>query len=165
MQLSKLVRGVLLGLPIIAVSACSSTNMGTDGSNTRDSNLSASTVTRGQLNSLQELKQHRNSTVYFDFDKYAISADFTNLLDQHGAFLRANPTMKVVIAGHADERGTPEYNIALGERRANAVKSYLQGLGVTASQIAIVSYGKEKPAVEGHSPEVYAKNRRAVITY
>ncbi|MGL4959463.1 MAG: OmpA family protein, partial [Plesiomonas sp.] len=72
---------------------------------------------------------------------------------------------KVVVEGHADERGTPEYNIALGERRASAVKMYLQGRGVNAEQVSIVSYGKEKPAVLGHTEDAYAKNRRAVLVY
>ena len=87
------------------------------------------------------------------------------MLDAHAAFLRNNPSYKVTVEGHADERGTPEYNIALGERRANAVKMYLQGKGVSADQISIVSYGKEKPAVLGHDEAAYAKNRRAVLVY
>ncbi len=87
------------------------------------------------------------------------------MLDAHAAFLRNNPSYKVTVEGHADERGTPEYNIALGERRANAAKMYLQGKGVNGEQISIVSYGKEKPAVLGHTEADYAKNRRAVIVY
>ena len=71
----------------------------------------------------------------------------------------------MIIEGHADERGTPEYNIALGERRAAAVKSYLQANGASGEQLSIISYGKEKPAVLGHNEAAYAKNRRAVITY
>ncbi len=70
--------------------------------------------------------------------------EYAQLLDAHAAFLRANPSVRITIEGHADERGTPEYNIALGERRANAVKMYLQGKGVSADQLAIVSYGKRK---------------------
>ncbi|KAA1446902.1 peptidoglycan-associated lipoprotein Pal, partial [Escherichia coli] len=110
---------------------------------------------------MQELQN--NNIVYFGFDKYDISSDFSQLLDAHAAFLRSNPSYKVVVEGHADERGTPEYNIALGERRANAVKMYLQGKGVSGEQISIVSYGKEKPAVLGHDEAAYAKNRRAVL--
>ncbi|MGQ7179132.1 peptidoglycan-associated lipoprotein Pal, partial [Escherichia coli] len=83
----------------------------------------------------------------------------------HANFLRSNPSYKVTVEGHADERGTPEYNISLGERRANAVKMYLQGKGVSADQISIVSYGKEKPAVLGHDEAAYSKNRRAVLVY
>ena len=112
---------------------------------------------------LEQLKQQ--NIVYFGFDKYDISSDYANLLDAHAAFLRANPSVRITVEGHADERGTPEYNIALGERRANAVKMYLQGKGVSADQLSIVSYGKEKPAVLGHDEAAYAKNRRAVLDY
>jgi peptidoglycan-associated lipoprotein len=112
---------------------------------------------------MQQLQQ--NNIVYFDLDKYDIRSDFAAMLDAHANFLRSNPSYKVTVEGHADERGTPEYNISLGERRANAVKMYLQGKGVSADQISIVSYGKEKPAVLGHDESAYAKNRRAVLVY
>jgi peptidoglycan-associated lipoprotein len=112
---------------------------------------------------MQQLQQ--NNIVYFGLDKYDVASDYAQMLDQHAAFLRGNPSYKVTIEGHADERGTPEYNIALGERRASAVKMYLQGKGVSADQMSIVSYGKEKPAVLGHDEAAYAKNRRAVLVY
>lgn len=165
MQFLKLVKGVMLALPIVAITACSSTKTNDIGSNTDVSSSASSTLTDPQLKTLETLQKQRNSTVYFDFDKYNIRSDFAALLDQHSAFLRANASISIVIEGHADERGTPEYNIALGERRANAVKSYLQSRGVAANQISIVSYGKEKPAVLGHSSEAHAKNRRAIIVY
>ncbi|WP_180792269.1 OmpA family protein, partial [Vibrio parahaemolyticus] len=79
-----------------------------------------------------------------------VSPEYAEMLDAHAAFLRSNPSVRVVVEGHADERGTPEYNIALGERRANAVKMYLQSKGVSGDQVSLVSYGKEKPAVLGH---------------
>src|SRR5699024_5125464 len=87
---------------------------------------------------LEQLKQ--TNIVYFGFDKYDVTSEYAQLLDAHAAFLRANPSVRITIGGHADERGTPEYNIALGERRANAVKMYLQGKGVSADQLSIVSY-------------------------
>ena len=87
------------------------------------------------------------------------------MLAAHASYLSKNPALKVTIEGHADERGTPEYNIALGERRAEAVSNYLQALGVQADQISIVSYGEEKPLLLGQSEDVYAKNRRAVLVY
>ena len=87
------------------------------------------------------------------------------MLAAHAAYLSKNVDMKVTVEGHADERGTPEYNIALGERRAQAVAKYLQALGVQADQISIVSYGEEKPLLLGQSEDVYAKNRRAVLVY
>ncbi|AKC60503.1 peptidoglycan-associated lipoprotein Pal [Blochmannia endosymbiont of Camponotus (Colobopsis) obliquus] len=112
---------------------------------------------------IQELQN--SNTIYFDLNKYNIIYKFIEILDSHVAFLLNNPSCKIIIEGHADERGTPEYNIALGERRANAVKMYLESKGVCNHQITIVSYGKEKPAVLGHTEEIYARNRRAVLIY
>ena len=172
MQLNKVLKGLLLALPVIAVAACSShknnnndqTNgmgMG-DGSNSgmNSGNMSSDEQARLQMQELQ-----KNNIVYFGLDKFDIQSEFAQMLDAHANFLRSNPSYKVTVEGHADERGTPEYNIALGERRANAVKMYLQGKGVGADQISIVSYGKEKPAVLGHDEAAYAKNRRAVLVY
>ena len=172
MQLNKVLKGLLLALPVIAVAACSShknnnndqTGMGADGngsnSGMNNGNMSSEEQARLQMQELQ-----RNNIVYFGLDKYDIGSDFSQMLDAHAAFLRSNPSYKVTVEGHADERGTPEYNISLGERRANSVKMYLQGKGVSADQISIVSYGKEKPAVLGHDESAYAKNRRAVLVY
>lgn len=165
MQLNKVLKGLMLALPVMAVAACSS-NKSNDNAdqmiNSGDSNGSMSAEEQARM-MMQELQ--KNNIVYFGFDKYDIQPEFAQMLDAHAAFLRDNPSYKVVVEGHADERGTPEYNIALGERRANAVKMYLQGRGVNADQISIVSYGKEKPAVLGHTEADYAKNRRAVIVY
>lgn len=114
----------------------------------------------GQIDGLES-----TDTVYFDFNQYDINTKYANLLNQHANFLNSSPNTVVTIEGHADERGTSEYNIALGERRANAVRDYLQSRGVSAQQMNIVSYGKEKPAVLGHTEAVYEKNRRAVLVY
>ncbi|ACR70017.1 peptidoglycan-associated lipoprotein Pal [Edwardsiella ictaluri] len=170
MQLNKVLKGLMLVLPIMAVAACSSkknTNddqsgmgMGAKGMENSSSNLSSDEQARLQMQELQ-----KNNIVYFGLDKYDVTPDYMQELDAHAAFLRSNPSYKVTVEGHTDERGTPEYNIALGERRANAVKMYLQGKGVSADQIDIVSYGKEKPAVLGHDEAAYAKNRRAVLVY
>ncbi|MCU5774215.1 peptidoglycan-associated lipoprotein Pal [Erwiniaceae bacterium BAC15a-03b] len=169
MQLNKVLKGLLLALPVIAVAACSSkkdnnndqTGMGADANSGMTSgNMSSEEQARLQMQELQ-----KNNIVYFGLDKYDIASDFAQMLDQHAAFLRSNPSYKVTVEGHADERGTPEYNISLGERRASSVKMYLQGKGVSADQISIVSYGKEKPAVLGHDEAAYAKNRRAVLVY
>ena len=165
MQLNKVLKGLMLALPVMAVAACSS-NKSNDNAdqmiNSGDSNGSMSAEEQARM-MMQELQ--KNNIVYFDLDKYDIRSDFAAMLDAHANFLRSNPSYKVTVEGHADERGTPEYNIALGERRANAVKMYLQGKGVSADQISIVSYGKEKPAVLGHDEAAYAKNRRAVLVY
>lgn len=163
MHFSKFLKGAAIILPLIVVTACSSNSANKDGSS-NSSNSSA--FGSGNLTEAQQLQQlQMANTVYFDFDKYNINPEFSKVLDSHAEFLRSRPSFNVVIEGHADERGTPEYNIALGERRAAAVKAYLQGRGVSASQMSIVSYGKEKPAVLGHDEKAYEKNRRAVIVY
>lgn len=100
----------------------------------------------------------KSNIIYFAFDKYEINPEFNDLLSSHAAFLNKNKSYKVVIQGHEDIN---EYNINLGEKRANSVKIYLQAKGVGSDQINIVSYGKEKPAVKGYN----ARNRRAVIVY
>ncbi|PKE30544.1 peptidoglycan-associated lipoprotein [Rahnella sp. AA] len=168
MQLNKVLKGLMLALPVLAVAACSSHKNANDqsgmglnsGAGTENANMSSDAQARLQMQELQ-----KNNIVYFGLDKYDVSSEFAQMLDAHAAFLRSNPSYKVTVEGHADERGTPEYNIALGERRATAVKMYLQGKGVSADQISIVSYGKEKPAVLGHDEAAYAKNRRAVLVY
>ncbi|ECD4326217.1 peptidoglycan-associated lipoprotein Pal [Salmonella enterica subsp. enterica serovar Tennessee] len=174
MQLNKVLKGLMIALPVMAIAACSSNkNASNDGSEGgmlngagtgMDSNGSGNMSSEEQAR-LQMQQQLQNNIVYFDLDKYDIRSDFAAMLDAHANFLRSNPSYKVTVEGHADERGTPEYNISLGERRANAVKMYLQGKGVSADQISIVSYGKEKPAVLGHDEAAYAKNRRAVLVY
>ncbi|HAS6348392.1 peptidoglycan-associated lipoprotein Pal [Vibrio sp. IRLE0018] len=181
MQLNKVLKGLLIALPVMAVTACSSsddaasnagssteTNQTTSGSaNTTDTTVVTPIDQNGQL-SEQELKEQalrETQTIYFAFDNATISSDYEEMLAAHAAYLSKNVNLKVTIEGHADERGTPEYNIALGERRAQAVSKYLQALGVQADQIAIVSYGEEKPLLLGQTEEVYAKNRRAVLVY
>ncbi|WP_028303842.1 peptidoglycan-associated lipoprotein Pal [Oceanospirillum maris] len=104
-------------------------------------------------------------TIYFDFDTSSIRADSREVLDMHVAYLRVNSDAKVVLEGHADERGTREYNMALGLRRANAVKSYFQVQGVNSDQLEVVSYGEEKAAVMGHNNAAWSKNRRVEIQY
>ncbi|MFN7174613.1 MAG: peptidoglycan-associated lipoprotein Pal [Thermaurantiacus tibetensis] len=100
--------------------------------------------------------------VFFGFDRYDLDADARATLDRQAAWLRQYPAVRVTIEGHADERGTREYNLALGERRANAVRTYLAANGVAASRMTVISYGKERPAVDGSNEEAWAQNRRAV---
>lgn len=103
--------------------------------------------------------------IYFDFDSYVIRGDFQSAIEAHSRFLKANPARKVVIEGHTDDRGGREYNLALGQRRAEAVRRSLGLLGVTDSQVEAVSFGKEKPAVQGSDENAMAQNRRAEIAY
>jgi peptidoglycan-associated lipoprotein len=100
--------------------------------------------------------------VFFDFDQYNVNGEGRATLDGQAALLNKYPSITVVIEGHADERGTREYNLALGERRANAVKNYLVALGVDPGRIRTVTYGEERPAVVGSNDAAWAQNRRAV---
>lgn len=102
---------------------------------------------------------------YFDFDNTTIKADSKNALIAHSQYLAANSSARVVLEGHADERGTVEYNLALGERRSLSVSRFLQANGAAASQIQTVSFGEERPALMGHNDESWAKNRRVEIKY
>lgn len=173
MQLNKVLKGLLIAIPVMAMTACSSSDDA--ASNTgAETNTGASETTvvtpidpNGQLTEqeLEEQALRETQTIYFAFDNSTIAGDYEEMLAAHASYLSKNPALKVTIEGHADERGTPEYNIALGERRAEAVSNYLQALGVQADQISIVSYGEEKPLLLGQSEEVYAKNRRAVLVY
>jgi peptidoglycan-associated lipoprotein len=101
--------------------------------------------------------------IHFDFDKYNIRPGDAEILKGNAALLKKYPKVKVQIEGHCDERGTVEYNLALGERRANATKKYLISLGISADRISTISYGKERPLDSGHNEEAWAKNRRAHI--
>ena len=100
--------------------------------------------------------------IFFGYDETTISDESAGTLQKQYQFLNRNPDLSVTITGHCDERGTREYNIALGERRASAVKNYLISLGIDANRIAVISYGKEKPTVEGHDDWSWAQNRTAV---
>lgn len=106
-----------------------------------------------------------STVVYFGFDQSSVEEDARAILDAHAKYLSLKADAQVVLEGHADERGTPEYNLALGERRATAVASYLKLQGVAAEQISVVSMGEELPADFGTTEEAYAKNRRVEIKY
>lgn len=101
-------------------------------------------------------------TVYFGFDEYGLTSDDHVILERQAALLMRSPSLGVRIEGHTDERGTREYNLALGDRRSNSVKDYLVALGVDPSRIATVSYGEERPAVLGSDERAWTQNRRAV---
>jgi peptidoglycan-associated lipoprotein len=101
--------------------------------------------------------------IYFGYDKYEIRREDEEILKENAAFLKKNPKMKIQIEGHCDERGTAEYNLALGERRANHTKKYLVSLGITSDRISAISYGEERPLDPGNNEEAWAKNRRAHI--
>jgi len=103
--------------------------------------------------------------IYFDFDSYTVKPDYQSVIDGHARFLKANPQRHISIEGHTDDRGGREYNLALGQKRSEAVRKSLVLLGVNDAQIEAVSFGKEKPAVQGTGEDAWAQNRRAEITY
>jgi peptidoglycan-associated lipoprotein len=99
--------------------------------------------------------------IRFDFDKYDIRPGDTEILKENAALLMKNPNVKIQIEGHCDERGTVEYNLALGERRADSTKKYLISIGLSSDRISTISYGEERPFDPGHNEEAWGKNRRA----
>ena len=105
------------------------------------------------------------NTVYFDFDRFDIKPEFREAVLAHAAYLSKNPGATVKIEGHCDERGTREYNIALGDRRATAVRQLLKLQGVADKQIATISFGEERPVALGHDEDSWWQNRRAVFAY
>jgi peptidoglycan-associated lipoprotein len=114
--------------------------------------------------SQQDLEASAGDRVFFAFDRSDITPEAQEILARQADWLRRYPNVTVTIEGHCDERGTREYNLALGERRAQAVKNFLVASGIPASRISTISYGKERPAVVGSSEDAYAQNRRAVTT-
>ena len=104
-------------------------------------------------------------SVYFDYDQYDIKDEYRKIVEAHAKFLRENPTAKMLIQGNADERGSREYNVGLGQRRSDSVKKMLILLGARDSQIEAVSLGEEKPACNEHTEECWAKNRRGDMLY
>lgn len=182
MRLNKTLKAISVALPLMALAACSS-NTGSDSTDAQvtDTNSAANSAAQTQATvqataaaeqaRIEEIKRKTiaelkaKNIVYFEFDKSTVSDEFARVLDAHAKFLSANSDKSVLVEGHTDARGTPEYNIALGERRAKAVVSYLEALGVDANQLSVVSYGEEKPMVKDRSEAAFAKNRRAVLVY
>ena len=114
----------------------------------------------------QAMQEFQNQDISFDFDQYDLRPDARAILDRKVAFLNENGSVRVQIEGHCDERGTSEYNLVLGERRANASKQYVTTAGINTARLSTISYGKERPLDPGHDEAAWARNRRAhfVIT-
>ena len=104
-------------------------------------------------------------SVYFGFDEYTVQTKYQKMLSAHASYLKANPKQKIIIQGNTDDRGTAEYNLALGQRRSDAVRKSLNLMGVSDGQMEAVSFGKEKPKAEGDNEAAWAENRRADIVY
>jgi len=118
---------------------------------------------------MNPLKDPRNilskRSVFFDYDSYAVRDEYKPLIEAHGRYLQANRNARMIVQGNCDERGSREYNIALGQRRADAVKRMMMLYGATEPQIETVSFGKEKPRNPGHDEPAFAENRRDDIVY
>lgn len=108
----------------------------------------------------REVGEFEPEPIYFDFDKSSIREEYRPILEKTGAFLKDNTSVQMRIEGNCDERGSPEYNLALGERRANSAKQFLVSLGISPDRIEVISYGEERPLASGYSEESWAQNRR-----
>ncbi len=144
----------------------SSSTTATTGTSTATSTASTSTTATAAETETPAEKMKREftkvgTTVLFDFDSSQLSDYAQKVLDRQAAFLKAQPEARIILGGHADERGTREYNLALGERRAAAARDYLVAKGVNSARIRIISYGKERPAAVGSNEAAWRLNRRA----
>ena len=157
---------------LLALGACSSgvklddtAKNATGGANAGgDANKVATVdVTRDELTDPNSPLAKRS--VYFDFDSYSVKSEYQGLLTQHARYLQSHGQRKVLIQGNTDERGTSEYNLALGQKRAEAVRRAMSSMGVPEGQMEAVSLGKEKPQATGHDEESWAQNRRGDIVY
>lgn len=170
MQLKKLVQIMLIGVSILTVSACTHTKKSTDANGgTYDDPYSRAQASGagsgskyGDENATNKRSARSKDTYYFDFDKSDVHANDLPAIYAKAEYLVAHPTAKIILEGHTDPRGSREYNVGLGERRANAVAQILTAKGVNPSQIHIVSYGAERLAVAGHTEEAYQLDRRAI---
>ena len=165
----------LLGAVALVMAGCSSVSLdsaqvddrSSGGANAGGDSVVAKT-TVGQVDdgkAAQAAIANVSRLVYFDYDSYVIKPEFQAMIDAHARYIKTDKSRKVVIEGHTDERGGREYNMALGQRRAEAVRRAMGLLGVADSQIEAVSFGKEKPVAQGSDEAAWSKNRRAEISY
>lgn len=173
---------MLLAIPILfALPACQKKQIASDAGGTASSSSAGMGGTAGRKGigeqdlgagagrpgaagstiGVPERSAFENEDIFFGYDSSAITAEAQEVLRRKAAFLKANPNIRITVEGHCDERGTNEYNLALGEARAKSAKAFLVDLGISANRIATISYGEERPLVEGRTEEAYAKNRRA----
>jgi len=175
MQASKIVRFSILLSFAIFLSACGGQSTLPDDSSATDSQGPGSSQTGIDGQAGGELDEFGSDgrtggrpeevVIYFEFDKSEILDEYDDVLTQHALYLADNAQIRIRLEGHTDERGTREYNIGLGERRAQAVRQILMIQGVSASQITTVSFGEERPVREGSTESAYGKNRRVEIVY
>ena len=177
----KLVVKLMMVLALVWLAGCSSTGGSKDGGvavedgtgsaeSAAGAGAATSTGVSGYGDLTIESLNDPNSplsqrVIYFAYDSSDVVEQDRPLIEAHAAFLAANPTVKVTLEGHTDERGSREYNIGLGDRRAQSIRRMLEFQGVAPNQITVVSYGEEKPAVEGHDESAWSMNRRVELVY
>lgn len=173
MKLKTIAKMVAIGCSILALSACSSAkkNSGYDSSAMNDMNTAggAQTAGMGQGQNYGDDQGGRSArglakrTYYFDFNSYVVRDEDKPAILANADYLVAHPRARIILEGHTDPRGSREYNVALGEHRANAVLDMMKGRGVNPNQVRVVSYGAERPAVPGHTEQDFQLDRRVVI--
>lgn len=156
------IAGILASFALIA--ACASTGPDLDASAGADT-TTGSAPTGPVPGSQADLENAAGHRVFFGYDEYTLTGEAQATLARQAAWLKEYPETRILLAGNCDERGTREYNLALGERRANVVMSFLTSAGVRSRQIEAVSFGEERPADPGHSESAWSLNRRAVLSY
>jgi len=162
-------RHFLVAAGLLFLAACSSSgsddavtdgNGGASGAGTGSGQSAA--IDQSGVDGVNGLQVQAIDRVFFATDQYDLDASAQDTLQKQAAWLKAHPSYRITVEGHCDERGTREYNLALGDRRANTVANYLVALGIDKNRVSVVSYGKEQPAVDGHDESAWAQNRRGV---
>lgn len=142
------------------------TGSGADGTGSDSNTLGGSSIDSASISgSGSAIDPLTQRTVYFEYDSSTLSDEARLIIEAHAAYISDNPGLNVSLAGHADERGSREYNLALGERRSKSVEQLMNGLGVDGARMQVVSFGEEAPAVEGSNEAAWSQNRRVEIEY
>lgn len=177
MRINTLLKAVMVVVPLTFVAGCTTTPTAdpveTPVTKVDDDTQSTTVVesvepiTTSEVDPVAQLeaKLRQSRVIYFEFDQSTIRAEYVDILTAHANFLTRMNNVTIRLEGHADERGTPEYNIALGERRAKAVADFLISSGVASERIEVISYGEERPAALGHNDSAWNKNRRVELKY
>jgi len=145
-----------------STSTSTTTSSSSDVSSSEDGDQAGTDTASIEPGSQEDLIVNVGDRVFFDYDSFELDGDAQELLQDQVAWLKQYSDVSVIIEGHCDERGTREYNLALGEKRAQAVKNYLLSLGISSDRLSTISYGKERPAVVGSNDGAWAQNRRSV---